>query len=116
KNDSAEEVFPRQMAVQYQRQPEAEPEFQDGCSDSVEDRVEDGEQENAIVPQQLVVFEADEDARPAEPGVRKGKPHAEAERVREEDEQENRSWKEKEKPQHIAALAQVDTQPASGCF
>ena len=73
-----------------QRQPQAEREFQDRSDDRVEHGVEDGQPEDAVAPQILVVFQADEDAGPADPRIGKAEPDAEPERIGQKDQQKHR--------------------------
>ena len=53
-------------------------------------RVEDREPEQAVVPQRLVVLEADEHAGPADARIGEAEPDAEPERIGEKDEQKDR--------------------------
>ena len=103
-HDGAEEGLERQVLVEEQRQPEAEREFQDRGDDRVEQRVEDRQPEDGVVPEILVVLEADEDAGPADARVGEAEPDAEAERIGEEDEQQRRRRQHEQKAEEAAAF------------
>ena len=90
-HDRAQERLERQVLVQQQREPQAEPELDDARDGRVEQRVEEREPRDGVAPQELEVLEADELAGAADLGVGESEPRAEAERIREEDEQQHRA-------------------------
>jgi hypothetical protein len=90
------------VAVEDQRQPQAEHEFSDRGDDRVEERVEHRQPEHAVVPQILEILQADEDAGAADHGVGHRQPEAESERIGEEQAEHRRRRQQKNQADEVA--------------
>ena len=99
-------AFERQLLVQQQRQPEPQRELQDRREHRVDDRVGDREPEHRVVPQVLIVLEADEDSGPADLRIGEAEPDAEPERIGQEDEQDRRRRQQEQDAEHRPVLGQ----------
>jgi hypothetical protein len=107
----AEEVLEAQVLVQEHRQPQAEPELRHRGDDGVEERVEDREPEHRVVGQPKVVLQPHEDSRAPDPRVGEAEPDAEAERVGQEAEKEDRGGQHEHQPEAVPALGDASEEP-----
>ncbi len=87
-HDGADQALERDVVVEQHRQPEAEREFTDRGDAGVQHAVEHGVPPHRIGEQILEVFQANEDAAPADRRVGEGEPDAESQRIGQEHHQQ----------------------------
>ena len=102
----ADQRLERHMAVQQQRQIEANDEFDGGGDDRIEQRVEHRQPEDRVVFQPLVILDTDEHAGAADAVVGETHPDAEKQRIGEEQDQERRGRQHEPQRQPVAVGAQ----------
>ena len=105
-DDGAKEALEADVAVEEQREPEAKRELDDARHHRVEDGVEEREARDRIVPEELVVLEADPRAGAPDLGVGEAEPEAEPERIGQEDDQQQCRWQHEQHAQRIAIVLQ----------
>ncbi len=113
-HDRADHRLERHVPVQQQRQIKPDREFDGAGDDRVEQRVEHREPEDRIVPQPLVVLEADENAGAADAFVGETHPDAEAQRIGQEQDQERRR-RQHEPQRHPVAVGLAAAPTATAC-
>ena len=105
-DDGAKEGLEADVAVEEQCEPEAEHELDDARHHRVEDGVEERQARDRVVPEELVVLEADPRAGAPDLGVGEAEPEAEAERIRQEDDQQQRRRQHEQHAQRVAVVLQ----------